>query len=106
MSRSVVVRSAARRDIDRCADYIGRTSRAAGRRFFGALQATVERLVELPGPGAPYEIENEFLQGLRLATVQGFENHLVFYLFTDEELILVRILHGALDVEGLLEQEG
>jgi len=39
--------------------------------------------------------------GLRAWPIDGFRNHLVFYRPTDEGVDIVRVLHGARDIEAL-----
>jgi toxin ParE1/3/4 len=59
-----------------------------------------ERLLTFPGSGAPRDL---LAAGLRVV----FEgNYAVYYLATDSEVILVRVLHGARDVAALADRGG
>lgn len=37
--------------------------------------------------------------------VKKFENYLIFYQSMEEELLIVRVLHGARDIAALFEKE-
>jgi plasmid stabilization system protein ParE len=37
--------------------------------------------------------------------IMKFENFLIFYQSTDEEILIVRVLHGARDIAALFEDE-
>lgn len=46
------------------------------------------------------------LDGLRHWPVPGFESHLIFYLTTPGRIEVVRVLHGAQDLESILGEQG
>ena|SRR5437773_252783 len=105
MSLSLAIRAAARRDIGHHADFIGRRNRPAGRRFLDAAQAAVRKLAETPELGGLYEHENPRLAGLRVWPIRRFKNHLIYYIPTETQLIVVRLLHGAQDIDSILADE-
>lgn len=41
------------------------------------------------------------LQGVRRMLISGFPKHLVFYRFDDGEVLVLRVAHGARDLERL-----
>jgi toxin ParE1/3/4 len=45
------------------------------------------------------------LHGLRSWRMRGFESWLVFYRVTEEAVEIVRVLHGARDLEAAFESE-
>ncbi len=45
------------------------------------------------------------LKGLRRAPVRGFESHLVFYLPPEAGIDLIRVLHGARDIDNIFAEE-
>jgi toxin ParE1/3/4 len=51
-------------------------------------------------------LANPNLQSLRQHSVRRFRNYIIFYLPTDDGIEVVRVLHGARDVQGILEAEG
>ena len=57
----------------------------------------------MPEMGRLREFSNARLRGLRSWRIRGFEHWLVFYRVTDEAVEVVRVLHGARDLEGLFD---
>ena len=58
----------------------------------------------MPGLGTRWETEEEEFAGLRCRFVQGFPNHLIFYLPLPGDaggIEVLRILHAAQDIEGI-----
>lgn len=43
---------------------------------------------------------------MRMFPVKKFDNYLIFYQSTEEEVLVVRVLHGARDIAALFEEEG
>jgi toxin ParE1/3/4 len=43
------------------------------------------------------------LADLRVWRIEGFEKHLIFYRQTPDGIDVVRILHGARDIDSVLE---
>jgi len=41
------------------------------------------------------------LRDVRRATISGFPKHLLFYRFDDDEVFVLRVVHGARDLERL-----
>ncbi len=62
-------------------------------------------LSDTPRIGTHVETANAALTGLRRWRVPGFENHLIFYRVTEEAIEVIRVLHGARDIEGILSEE-
>ena len=75
----ILKKPAARIDLTGCYAYIGARNPDAARRFRLAAEATFAALACSPGIGAPYEVANPRLQGLRSAQVRRFRNYLIFY---------------------------
>ena len=75
----ILKKPAARIDLAGCYAYIGERNPDAARRFRLAAEATFAALACSPGIGAPYEVANPRLQGLRSAQVRRFRNYLIFY---------------------------
>ena len=61
----------------------------------------VARCVEMPGAGALCNFKSTELHDVRRISLPGFPKHLLFYEFKEKE-ILLRVLHGARDLESLL----
>ena len=70
-----------------------------------AVRATEALILESPGLGAPRDFGGERLKGLRMHPVQGFRRWLVFYLERPGGIEILRLLHGARDLEALLGED-
>jgi plasmid stabilization system protein ParE len=104
MALRIVIRPRAVRELTRLATYLARQARPAlGRRFLKAVASTVARIARMPASGSLVELENPRLLGIRVCAVKRFENYLISYRVTGELLEVLHLLHGARDVEGLLE---
>ncbi|MCK4343041.1 MAG: type II toxin-antitoxin system RelE/ParE family toxin [Phycisphaerae bacterium] len=82
MKRRVNKSSAALRDLAELGAYIGHDSLEAELRFFKAAQVEFERLAKMPRLGKPHILQNPR---------NGID--------------VIRVLHGARDVESILEAE-
>jgi toxin ParE1/3/4 len=85
----------ARQDLDAIHDYIATDSPAAAGRWIDRLEAECGKLAAMPGMGRPRE---EFGAGLRSFAVGSY---LIFYREYPDRLEIVRVLHGARDIESL-----
>jgi toxin ParE1/3/4 len=105
MSR-VVRRPAANRDLVEAYRYYAREAgRRVADRFFARSEETFQRLASLPGSGAVYEPAASVVAGLRYFPIAKFPDRLVFYRPIEDGVEIYRVLHGARDLEGLLESE-
>ena len=104
MNDALRITPLAREDIIILAEHIAMDSIDAADRFLDAVQGTCEELVHMPEIGSSCRFKNEKASGIRVKTVPGFENHLIFYRPSDDGLLIVRVLHGARDWQNLFEQ--
>jgi toxin ParE1/3/4 len=74
-------------------------------RFVEAVEASVEQLLRMPHMGAPRELRNPSLKGLRVWPVKEFDEFLIFYVVEGETVRVIRILHGKRDVDRVLKKE-
>ena len=70
-------------------------------RWDRAVTTTVLRMLKNPRSGAPCKFKSKELRDLRRVPVSKFEKHLIFYRFEKNELIVLRVVHGARDLESL-----
>lgn len=103
MSAKFVLSAQAERDIDDIAEYIARDSVEVALRFYDATWRTFGQVAATPGLGRPRRIADPDLVGLRSASIEGFRPFLVFYLPTDFGVRILRVLHGARDLEVVLK---
>ncbi len=100
------VSPAAVRDLDDQARYLAQVAGIeTAIRFQQSAERTFRDLARMPGLGEPRASAHPRLAGLRIRRVDGFPNHLAFYRPTTEGIEVVRILHGARDVDRILEAD-
>ena len=106
MTRRIVVEQAAEADLLAAVAYYRRGgSPATARRFVAAAEETFARLAQTPDIGRRYQTDHPQLRHLHVWRVRGFEPYLIFYHATDDTLFIERVLHGARDIEHILEDE-
>jgi len=105
VSLSIVITPEADRDLEETALFIETDSPSAAKRFLDAATSGFRSLSDAPRIGGRVETSNTALTGLRRWRVPGFENHLIFYRVTDESIEIIRVLHGARDIESILSEE-
>jgi toxin ParE1/3/4 len=59
----------------------------------------------MPGLGERRESANPRLAGLRVSHIEGFPHHLIFDRPIDGGIEGIRVLHGARDIDRVLESE-
>ena len=103
--REILKRPQARKDIMEQADYLARSSMNASDRFLRATQKAFRKIAEMPGTGSPRDFGNPKLFGLRVFLVPGFPKVGIYYIYDNKTIEVVRVLHGARDVQGILGPE-
>lgn len=93
------------RDLVELADYIATDSFAAALRFLDATEATFDFLARNRGTGQRCEFVGARLAEIRVWPIDGFRNHLVFFQMTESGIQVVRVLHGARDIDSLFEDQ-
>jgi toxin ParE1/3/4 len=79
---------------------------ALAERYYAAVEQTCAMLVNQPHAGVLYDSGVAQVEGLRRFPVHGFENYLIFYLPHRGGVDVIRVLHGARDIDNLFAQEG
>jgi toxin ParE1/3/4 len=74
-------------------------------RFFAEAEATLDRLARMPGMGTRYEPDEPLYADLRYFPVSRFRKYLVFYFPLPDGIEVLRVLHGARDIAGILAEE-
>ena len=99
----LVLSDAAVADVLEQADwYTAQSGQALAKRWGNAVTLAVLRVVSRPTAGAPCTFRSPELADLRRAPIPGFPRHLLFYKFHEGEVFVLRIVHGARDLENLL----
>ena len=106
MSGRVVKTRTVARDLEEAAEYLRKqTSPDRAIRFLDEADATFERLASMPGLGARFDPDSPALGELRFFPVSRFRNHIVFYRPVEGGIEVLRVLHGARDIQGVLDEE-
>ncbi len=105
MSRRVVFQDDASQDLNDIADYIGEDNPRASVRFLKAIRKATVRIAAQPGIGSPRDYGNPALIGLRVVLIPGFRSYGIYYLTTADGIIVLRILHGARDLDSIFAPE-
>ena len=72
-------------------------------RFYDAAALTFETIARMPGIGERRGSPKSRLVDLRVWRMEGFGKHLIFYRATDDGVEIVRVLHGARDIDSVLD---
>jgi toxin ParE1/3/4 len=99
----LVLSDAAIADILEQADwYAEQSGRLLAKRWEKAATSAILRVVRRPAAGMLCTFRSSELRGVRRTTIPGFPKHLLFYRFREEEVVVLRVVHGARDLEHLL----
>lgn len=104
MSKPVVHRPAADRDLDEIVGFLRRESRQVAQRFAEAVAAAARLIGDHPGIGSARhaEICQELPMQLRFHPVAGFPRILIYYVEGPDVVEIVRIWDAARGLEALL----
>lgn len=78
----------------------------AGLRLYRRAEETFRLLADHPGMGKLAGYRNPILEDIRVFPLKQFPNHLIFYRALKAGIEVVRVLHGARDIEHLVEDWG
>ena len=104
MAVRILRRLKAVQDAEMIADYIAQDSLDAAIRFLENTETTLSFLADSPGIGSRFPTDSPPLIDLRMHRVKGFPNHVIFYIEHTSAIEVVRILHGARDIEAELRK--
>ena len=103
MKRTIRIQPLAQDDLRRQAEFIAKDSLDAALRLLEAAEITYEFLAETPLAGAVCPFKSVQTKDLRIWRINGFPNHLILYRVSETELLIVRVLHAARDLDVLLD---
>lgn len=102
MKRTIVVRPAADRDLDEQAEYIARRHNPeTALLFYSAAQETFALIATQPHMGRTRSFRNPAFAGVRMCLMKHFDKYLVLYRLLDGGIEVLRVIHGARDIESL-----
>jgi toxin ParE1/3/4 len=100
MTARINRRPAAEADLTDHASHIAQDSVDAAERFLKSAEDAFSQLAICPYLGRPWTSGRPRLKGLRIWRIPGFRNYLVFYRVTRDAVEIVRVMHGAQDLEA------
>jgi toxin ParE1/3/4 len=100
-----VVRPAAGRDLEAQAEYIANGSGLdAAHRFSRAAEQSFNLIGRCPAIGTRVAYRNPLLAGVRMLRMKSFPKHLVFYRPLPSGAEVIRVIHGARNIEDLFQE--
>jgi toxin ParE1/3/4 len=81
--------------------YEQHSSRALAKRWGSAVTSALIRAARRPDTGAPCQFSSDELRGVRHIPIARFPKHLIFYKTERNEVLILRVIHGARDLERL-----
>jgi toxin ParE1/3/4 len=103
MLRRVIRRPAVNRDLIDCFVHIGEDNEESAMRFLRSAEETFHELARMPGMGVAVSFSDLQNLSLRRWRIRGFENFLIFYRPIDNGIEVIRVLHGAREIERIFE---
>ena len=102
MASRINKRPKAIHDLEESGAFIGRDSLDAELRFYDAAEATFKKIADMPRLGRKRsELANESLSDVRSFPIHGFKDWLVFYRPALDGIDVIRVLHGARDLNAI-----
>ena len=84
--------------------YVYKRSPRAAERVFDAIEASIRALLETPEIGRRWESRDPRLEGMRVVVVTRYPNYLVFFRPVDRDVEIFRVVHGARELERIIEE--
>jgi toxin ParE1/3/4 len=81
--------------------YEQRSSVTLAKRWDSAVTAAFLRIIANPHSGSPCTFHAGELQAVRRMPIAKFSKHLIFYRVEKGEIVILRVIHGARDLESL-----
>src|SRR5690606_12183244 len=103
MRSDAFLRPQALLDLEQIFIYLAENDLDAADRFLLSFENSVKLISGQPNVGAEASFENPQLQGIRTWPVKGHKKVLIFYFAANDRLDVVRVLHTARDIRGILE---
>lgn len=97
----VILLPAAENDLLEQAEYYDAGGEELGDRFIAACEVGFNRLAAFPESGTALRLRHPRLEGIRFILVPDFENILILYTLGENQVRVVRVLHGKRDIEAI-----
>ena len=92
-------------DLINAANYISAENLDAGDRLLYAAEDTFRQIAQFPGIGRLSGFIYPEATQIRQFPIKGFRNYLILYQINPENIEIIRVLHGAQDLESILIEE-
>jgi toxin ParE1/3/4 len=90
--------------LEQAAWYEQRVDLKLSRRWDRAVSAALVRISEFPLSGVLCRFKSKKLDKIRRMPVAGFPKHLIFYQIECDGIFVLRVIHGARDLESLFSE--
>lgn len=84
--------------------YEAQADRSLAQRWEEAVTDTLLRIAQKPTVGSRCRFTADELRGTRRMPVAGFTKFLIFYQTREPETLILRVVHGARDLESLFSE--
>ena len=81
--------------------YIAQSGEPLAQRWGKAVTSAALRVVKNPAAGPLCRFQSTELRNVRRTAITGFPKHLLFYRMRGAEILVLRVVHGARDLEKL-----
>lgn len=105
MPATILKTPQAKIDLVSVAGHIAEDSLDAALRFLDAAELAFRRLADRPEMGTVCHFRSAQAARIREWSIKGFQNYLIFYRPIDEGIEVIRVLHGARDLDTLFANE-
>ncbi len=103
MSRKLTIRNKATQDLRQQANYILNNGNVgAAEHFLELAEATFSQILIVPRIGKSVDFVSVRMGEVRQWRMKIFQDYLVFYRVQEEQIEILRVLHGSRDLEGIL----
>ena len=103
MSDRLIVKNRATQDLRQQANYILVNGNArTAEQFLELAEATFAQLATIPGMGKVVRLVSSRMGEIRQWRIKDFQDYLIFYRIQDDRVEVLRVLHGARDLEDIL----
>ena len=92
------------RDLIELATYIAEDNMDASDRFLVSAEETFKQLVQTPKMGKSCQFSHSNLIDVRQQAIKGFRRYLIFYRLIDSGVEILRVIHGARDIEDIFDK--
>ena len=101
MRRQLVIHPRADLDTLECFAYLAKHNSSAAKRFLDSIEQLLPKIAAKPEDGHRYLNAKRTDDDWRYVRVPGFKKYMLFYRLTSTQIEVVRIVHGARDMESI-----